>query len=141
MRFVDYRGIEKLDRATRIRLLTLPRVQRNNPPTHLVVSRDGDLLRGKLVLFDRDQLVLDVRGEQRTVLVKNIAELIALDPAPKLSSTPDSTDSGATDEPAVDLAQDPSPAATTQEDVYQIHLDQGARMFTTMEQRSENFSW
>jgi thiol-disulfide isomerase/thioredoxin len=128
MRFVDYRGIEKLDRATRIRLLTLPRVQRNNPPTHLVVSRDGDLLRGKLVLFDRDQLVLDVRGEQRTVLVKNIAELIALDPAPKLSSTPDSTESGASAEPAVDLAQDPSPAATTQEDVYQIHLDQGARV-------------
>jgi thiol-disulfide isomerase/thioredoxin len=114
IRFVDYRGVDKLDRATRLRLLTLPRVQRNNPPTHLVVSRDGDLLRGKLVLFDRDQLVLDVRGEQRTVLVKNIAELIALDPAPKLQ---ESDDSGT--EPQ---------AETAQKDVYQILLEQGARV-------------
>jgi thiol-disulfide isomerase/thioredoxin len=117
LRFVDYRGIEKLDRATRLRLLTLPRVQRNNPPTHLVVSRDGDLLRGKLVLFDRDQLVMDVRGEERTVLVKNIAELIALDPAPKLEEPSQAT------EESPQETQD-----TPQGDVYQINLEQGARV-------------
>jgi len=116
VRFVDYRGLEKLDRATRLRLLTLPRVQRTNPPTHLVVSRDGDLLRGKLVLFDRDQLVIDVRGEQRTILVKNIAELVALDPAPKLQ------------EQQEDSPEESPSETTTSTDVYQINLEQGARV-------------
>ena len=125
VRFVNYHGIDKLDRATRIRLLTLPRVQRNNPPTHLVVSRDGDLLRGKLILFDRDQLVMDVRGEQRTVLVKNIAELIALDPAPKLKDASDSTQSDTTSESVENFNTESS---ETQTDAYQIHLEQGSRV-------------
>jgi len=119
IRFLDYRGIEKLDRATRNRMLTVPRLQRNNPPTHLVVSRDGDLLRGKLLHFDRDQMVLDVRGEGRTVLVKNIAELIRLDQAPKL-------DAAESVEPEVEdsvSSEQEHPASS-----YQVILDQGARV-------------
>lgn len=119
IRFLDYRGIEKLDRATRNRMLTVPRLQRSNPPTHLVVSRDGDLLRGQLLHFDRDQLVLDVRGEARTVLVKNIAELIRLDQAPKLDAT-------GSVEPEVEDS-----VASEQEhplSSYQVILDQGARV-------------
>ena len=142
VRFVDYRGVDKIDRATRLRLLTLPRVQRNNPPSHLVVSRDGDLLRGKLIHFDRDQLVVDVRGEQRTILVKNIAELIALDPAPKLEQTNDPSEpSDPTDptdpsgkqektDPAkpADSAEAQDPVQIASNDVYQIILEQGARV-------------
>ncbi|MFM7516964.1 MAG: TlpA family protein disulfide reductase [Pirellula sp.] len=129
LRFVDYRGIEKIDRATRLRLLTLPRVQRSNPPTHLVVSRDGDLLRGKLILFDRDQLVMDVRGEERTVLVKNIAELIALDPAPKLDETSEpseGSETGESGQSGKESTEETQVAA--QADVYQINLEQGARV-------------
>ncbi|MCE2785881.1 MAG: TlpA family protein disulfide reductase [Pirellula sp.] len=136
VRFVDYRGVDKIDRATRLRLLTLPRVQRNNPPSHLVVSRDGDLLRGKLIHFDRDQLVVDVRGEQRTILVKNIAELIALDPAPKLEQPNDPTESTQPTEPtqptdpaqSADSAEPQVPAPIASNDVYQIILEQGARV-------------
>jgi thiol-disulfide isomerase/thioredoxin len=136
VRFVDYRGVDKIDRATRLRLLTLPRVQRNNPPSHLVVSRDGDLLRGKLIHFDRDQLVVDVRGEQRTILVKNIAELIALDPAPKLEQPNEPTEPTQPTEPAqptdpaqsADNAEPQVPAPIASNDVYQIILEQGARV-------------
>ncbi|MFM9064553.1 MAG: hypothetical protein ACKOOI_16185, partial [Pirellula sp.] len=129
LRFVDYRGIEKIDRATRLRLLTLPRVQRSNPPTHLVVSRDGDLLRGKLVLFDRDQLGMDVRGEERTVLVKNIAELIALDPAPKLDETSESSEGSETGESGQSGKESTEETqVAAQADVYQINLEQGARV-------------
>ena len=130
VRFVDYRGVDKIDRATRLRLLTLPRVQRNNPPSHLVVSRDGDLLRGKLIHFDRDQLVVDVRGEQRTILVKNIAELIALDPAPKLEQPNEPTDPTQPTDPAqsADSAEPQVPAPIASNDVYQIILEQGARV-------------
>jgi thiol-disulfide isomerase/thioredoxin len=126
LRFVDYRGIDKLDRATRLRLLTLPRVQRSNPPTHLVVSRDGDLLRGKMILFDRDQLVMDVRGEERTVLVKNIAELIALDPAPELSNPSEPSENTEPDQANKEPSQEAQQVA--QADVYQINLEQGARV-------------
>jgi thiol-disulfide isomerase/thioredoxin len=130
VRFVDYRGVDKIDRATRLRLLTLPRVQRNNPPSHLVVSRDGDMLRGKLIHFDRDQLVVDVRGEQRTILVKNIAELIALDPAPKLEQPNDPTEPAQPTDPAqsTDSAEPQVPAPIASNDVYQIILEQGARV-------------
>jgi thiol-disulfide isomerase/thioredoxin len=142
VRFVDYRGVDKIDRATRLRLLTLPRVQRNNPPSHLVVSRDGDLLRGKLIHFDRDQLVVDVRGEQRTILVKNIAELIALDPAPKLEQTSDPSEPAQPTDPAqpsdpaqptdpakpADSAEAQDPVQIASNDVYQIILEQGARV-------------
>jgi thiol-disulfide isomerase/thioredoxin len=126
LRFVDYRGIDKLDRATRLRLLTLPRVQRSNPPTHLVVSRDGDLLRGKMILFDRDQLVMDVRGEERTVLVKNIAEWIALDPAPELSNPSEPSENTEPDQANKEPSQEAQQVA--QADVYQINLEQGARV-------------
>jgi hypothetical protein len=43
------RGIDK----TRLeRLLTLPRMQRANPPTHLLRLADGDYLRGRVVALD-----------------------------------------------------------------------------------------
>jgi len=62
-------------------------------------------------------LVMDVRGEERTVLVKNIAELIALDPAPKL------------EEPSQATEESPKETQDTpQGDVYQINLEQGARV-------------
>src|SRR5208337_3766598 len=41
----------KLNKAKRERLLTLPRMQKENPPTHLIRSRSGDYLRGRLSLI------------------------------------------------------------------------------------------
>ena len=119
IRFLDYRGIDKIDRTSRNRMLTVPRLQRSNPPTHLVVSRDGDLLRGQLVNFDRDELAVDVRGETRTIPVKNIAELIALDPAPKLDPTPVEPTS---------QTDTPEPPLSNNLAAYQVILDQGARV-------------
>jgi len=129
IRLVDYTGADKIDRSTRNHLLTLPRMQRKNPPTHLVVSRDGDLLRGKMISLDRDQLEIDVRGERRTILVKNIAELVWLDPVPseplKSKSDGETTSNAgeveSTNPATVPIAPHPS-------DVYQIILEQGSRI-------------
>lgn len=128
IRFLDYRGLEKLDRTSRNRMLTVPRLQRTNPPTHLVVSRDGDLLRGQLVNFDRDELAVDVRGETRTIPVKNIAELIALDPAPKLDPPPSEPTQEESAEGTPESQTDPAEPQTNNLATYQVILDQGARV-------------
>lgn len=147
IRLVDYSGADKIDRSTRNHLLTLPRLQRKNPPTHLVVSRDGDLLRGKLISLDRDQLEIDVRGERRTILVKNIAELVWLEPVPvdpAKSEANSNSDNKAETDPATTAAvnEQTIPETTNVEqsqptlvtakanpsDVYQIILEQGARI-------------
>jgi hypothetical protein len=41
-----------IDKARLERLLTLPRMQRANPPTHLLRLADGDYLRGRVVALD-----------------------------------------------------------------------------------------
>jgi thiol-disulfide isomerase/thioredoxin len=141
IRLVDYTGAEKIDRSTRNHLLTLPRLQRKNPPTHLVVSRDGDLLRGKLTSLDRDQLEIDVRGERRTILVKNIAELVWLEPVPTAPSKIEANgksesesireaESTAVDSesPNAETVSVTASIAANPSDVYQIILEQGSRI-------------
>jgi thiol-disulfide isomerase/thioredoxin len=125
MRIVDFQGADALDRATRSRLLTLPRVQRKNPPTHLVVARDGDLLRGRLMSFNRDELTMEVRGEERTLTMKNVAEIIWLEPAPP-AAPPEPDSSPSDDTVTADTSNDPS--GGDMDGLYQVILDQGARV-------------
>jgi peroxiredoxin len=120
IRVVDLVGGDAVDRATRNRILTLPRMQRKNPPTHLVVARDGDVLRGQLISFDRDQLLLEVRGEVRTLQVKNIAEIVWLEPTPPTDAD--------TDESAAKATFTDSPPALQSQGLYQVILEQGSRV-------------
>ena len=46
-----------LDEEMRVAALTIPRFRRDNPPTHLLLAQNGDLLRGKLLAMT-DKLVL-----------------------------------------------------------------------------------
>ena len=84
VRKLVYTGTDNMEKAGRKRLLTLPRSQRNNPPTHLVVSREGDAIRGQLLSMDVDNLTLQVRGEERKIQMKNVAEIIWLQDAPEI---------------------------------------------------------
>jgi thiol-disulfide isomerase/thioredoxin len=118
IRIVEFNGTDAIDRQTKSRLLTLPRMQRKNPPTHVVIARDGDVVRGQLLSFDRDELLLEVRGEERKFLVKNLAEIIWLESAP-LSE---------------DVIQLPSPEKTDDPGLYQVVLDQGSRLCIAPEQ-------
>src|SRR5207253_3273278 len=56
-----------LDEAKRDRLLTLPRLQKENPPTHLICSKNGDFLRGRVVEMDAKRLKVEVRLETREI--------------------------------------------------------------------------
>jgi thiol-disulfide isomerase/thioredoxin len=62
----------------RQRLLTLPRMQKANPPTHLVASTGGDILRTNLISMNSDTLVVESRLESKTIPRDRVACLIWL---------------------------------------------------------------
>jgi thiol-disulfide isomerase/thioredoxin len=68
----------KIAKSKRERLLTLPRMQRDNPPTHLIRSAEGDYVRGRLIEMDDKQLQVEVRLETKTLLRENVARIIWL---------------------------------------------------------------
>jgi thiol-disulfide isomerase/thioredoxin len=84
IRVLAYSGTDQMDKALQKRLLTLPRTQRNNPPTHLIIARQGDVIRGKLKSLNSDFAVIDVRGSDRKILMKTVAEIVWLTPAPEV---------------------------------------------------------
>ena len=73
-----------LDELKRQRLLTLPRMQKNNPPTHLLCSKDGDYLRCRLISLDKKSVVVETRLETKTIDRRTLARIIWLadEPAP-----------------------------------------------------------
>ncbi|MEX0671161.1 MAG: hypothetical protein WD060_11960 [Pirellulales bacterium] len=69
-----------LDKARLDRLLTLPRSQREGPPTHIIRLHDGDYLRGRLESLDGQSLVVEVRGEIKKLPRSAVARVIWLHP-------------------------------------------------------------
>ncbi|WP_165219863.1 TlpA family protein disulfide reductase [Aquisphaera insulae] len=70
----------KMTRSKRDRLLTLPRMQKENPPTHLIRSRNGDFIRGRLVGMDDKTLHLELRLEPRDIPRDRIGLIVWLHP-------------------------------------------------------------
>jgi thiol-disulfide isomerase/thioredoxin len=67
-----------INRAKRERLLTLPRMLTDSPPTQLIRSRDGDFLRGRLVGLDGDTLRVEVHLETKEIPRDRISHIIWL---------------------------------------------------------------
>jgi peroxiredoxin len=78
LELVNEQSIAKIDREKRDRLLTLPRMQRENPPTHLIRSRSGDYLRGRLLAMDEKDLKVEVRLETKTIPRDRVSRIIWL---------------------------------------------------------------
>jgi thiol-disulfide isomerase/thioredoxin len=68
----------ELDEVKRDRLLTLPRMQKGSPPTHLICSRNGDFLRGRILEMDEKRLKVEIRLETRDVPRDRVAQIIWL---------------------------------------------------------------
>ena len=68
----------RVTKAKRERLMTLPRMQKGNPPTHLIRSRNGDYLRGRLIKMDDKTLQVEVRLETKDVPRDRLASIIWL---------------------------------------------------------------
>ncbi|MCE9629286.1 MAG: hypothetical protein K8S94_01010 [Planctomycetia bacterium] len=69
-----------LEKVRLDRLLTLPRSQREAPPTHMIRLDDGDYLRGRLERLDDETLTVDVRGEVKKLPRSAVARVIWLHP-------------------------------------------------------------
>ena len=70
----------KLNKAKRERLLTLPRMQKENPPTHLIRSRSGDYLRGRLIKLDGTKLLVEIRLEPKEIPRDRLSLIVWLHP-------------------------------------------------------------
>jgi peroxiredoxin len=55
-------------------------MQKGNPPTHLIRSRDGDYLRGRIVEMDDKRLVFEVRMQTQEIPRERISRIIWLHP-------------------------------------------------------------
>ena len=68
----------RLNKTKRERLLTLPRMQKDSPPTHLIRSKNGDYLRGRVVGMDDKKLQVEVRLETKDVPRDRVSRIIWL---------------------------------------------------------------
>jgi peroxiredoxin len=68
----------RLTRAKRDRLLTLPRMQKESPPTQLIRSKNGDYLRGRVLNMDDRTLQVEVRLETKEIPRDRISRIIWL---------------------------------------------------------------
>lgn len=71
---------KQISEATRDRLLMVPRSRRDDPPTHLICSRTGDFLRGRLIGLDDQVLRMETRLERREIPRERIAQIFWLHP-------------------------------------------------------------
>ena len=66
----------RLSSTKRERLLTVPRMQKATPPTHLIRSKNGDYLRGRVVLMDQKRLQVETRLESKDLPRDRISRII-----------------------------------------------------------------
>jgi hypothetical protein len=83
-----------LDRARMDRLLTVPRLQRANPPTHLLRLTDGDYLRGRLLRLDDTTASLALADAVQELPRDAVARVIWLHPQ-ELADGPAAPDAAA----------------------------------------------
>lgn len=74
------RSEPSIDEAKRHRLLTVPRMRKKNPPTHLIVSSDGDFLRGRLLQLDEETLTVESRLESIEIPRRVVSQIIWFHP-------------------------------------------------------------
>jgi peroxiredoxin len=70
----------RLTRTKQERLLMLPRMQKTDPPTHLIRSKNGDYLRGRVTGMDDKTLKVEVRLESKDIPRDRISRIIWLHP-------------------------------------------------------------
>jgi thiol-disulfide isomerase/thioredoxin len=74
--FVSNSPPPSIDQAKRERLLTIPRLQKSDPPTHLLCSHNGDFLRCNVIRTENDQLRVQVQSEETLIPRNRIAQII-----------------------------------------------------------------
>jgi thiol-disulfide isomerase/thioredoxin len=81
--------LESMDEEKRRRLMTLPRKQREHPPTHMVESVTSDFLRTRIVKADNQRLYVLAQMKERTIpraAVQRVVWLPSTDPKKKATA-------------------------------------------------------
>ena len=73
----------KLERA-----LTVPRFNRDNPPSHLLVAHTGDFKRGKLLGFNGQTIQFDSKLRKLTIPINRVARIIDVSRLEEQSNKP-----------------------------------------------------
>ena len=73
-------GLPELSQAKKERLLTIPRLQKSSPPTHILASADGDLLRCRLIRADEKSIDVEVQMDKSSVARSRVSHIIWLHP-------------------------------------------------------------
>jgi len=68
----------KIEKSRFDRLLTLPRMQRDNPPEQLIRSLEGDYLRGRLVAMNDKELEVELRLEVKKIARDQVTRILWL---------------------------------------------------------------
>ncbi len=66
----------KVGKAKRERMLTLPRMQKDSPPTQLIRSTNGDYLRGRILAMDGSKLDVEVHLDPKAIPRDRVARII-----------------------------------------------------------------
>ena len=64
------------DAERQSRVLTIPRFFKNNPPTEILLARNGDLLRGRLIRLDKNAVSFVSRLEQFSISRDRLAGVV-----------------------------------------------------------------
>ena len=83
----------KLNKVKFERLLTLPRMQKGSPPTQMIRSKTGDMLRGRVIGMDDKTIKVEVRLEEKEIPRDRVSRIIWLhadetDPSKKPAEPP-----------------------------------------------------
>jgi thiol-disulfide isomerase/thioredoxin len=60
------------------RLTTIPRLQKDHAPTHLLISISGDHMRGKSLGLEDSQITMDVRNKTSKIPISKISKIVWL---------------------------------------------------------------
>jgi thiol-disulfide isomerase/thioredoxin/sRNA-binding regulator protein Hfq len=77
----------KIEKTRFDRLLTLPRMQRDNPPEQLIRSLEGDYLRGRLISMNDKELEIEMRLDVRKVARDQVTRILWLHPDAEAKAT------------------------------------------------------
>jgi thiol-disulfide isomerase/thioredoxin len=78
-----------LEAAKRERLLTIPRLQKSAPPTHILCSHNGDFLRCRLIDADADSIRVEVQLTEIKLPSDRVAQIIWLHPQEQVDTKAD----------------------------------------------------
>lgn len=102
-----------IEEESRQAALIIPRFRRDNPPTHVLVAANGDLLRGRMTAIRENDVLFESRLEPLRIDRQRVAAIVWLDPAKKDSGKKEAKPAPAAKDKDETVAADAAPVPDT----------------------------